>query len=185
MAVVAWQAVVVALAVALVAVAPWADDDPAPAEADGPGSAPVADVSGLPTRTCRRSTRPRSSPRSLDSPSPRSTRCASQPASAPPSNRWYSGLVFGDQPQPVFAEPLSFGLTDSGFTVGLPAPTVDVEGDHRAARARRDRATPGRPPPRSVPRTRSSVTIDLLDGAGAVIGHVVLAEGSPFVSLTA
>ena len=39
-------AVVVALAGVLVIVAPWADDDPAPAGAAGPGSAPVADVSG-------------------------------------------------------------------------------------------------------------------------------------------
>ena len=30
-----------------------------------------------------------------------------------------------------------------------------------------------------------SVTIDLLDASGAVLGHVVLAAGSPFVSLTA
>src|SRR4051812_8666045 len=38
----------------------------------------------------------------------------------PPTNRWYSGLVFGPEPQPVFAEPLSFALTETGFTLGLP-----------------------------------------------------------------
>ena len=29
----------------------------------------------------------------------------------PPTNRWFSGLVFGEEPQPVFPLPLSFGLT--------------------------------------------------------------------------
>ena len=102
----------------------------------------------------------------------------------PPSNRWYSGLVFGDQPQPVFAEPLSFGLTDSGFTLGLPTPTVDakviiaphvpaVTVDAGAASAQVSAADP------------VSVTVDLLDASGAVLGHVVLAAGSPFVSFTA
>ena len=102
----------------------------------------------------------------------------------PPTNRWYSGLVFGDQPQPVFAEPLSFGLTDSGFTLGLPSATVSAKAiiaphvpavtvDAGAASAQVSAADP------------VSVTIDLLDASGAVLGHVVLAEGSPFVSFTA
>lgn len=102
----------------------------------------------------------------------------------PPSNRWYSGLVFGEEPQPVFAEPLSFALTGSGFTLGLPAvvaseaavvaphvPALTV--DVGAASARVSAADP------------VSVTVELLDGAGEVLGRVVLAEGSPFVSLTA
>ncbi len=106
------------------------------------------------------------------------------PGVVPPTNRWYSGLVFGDQPQPVFAEPLSFGLTDSGFTVGLPDPTVSEKTiaaphvpaltvDLGAASAQVSAADP------------VSVTIALLDASGATLGHVVLAEGSPFVSFTA
>ncbi len=106
------------------------------------------------------------------------------PGVVPPTNRWYSGLVFGDEPQPVFAEPLSFGLTDTGFTLGLPAPTASAQTimaphvpavtvDVGAESAQISAADP------------VSVTIDLLDGSGAVLGHVVLAEGSPFVSLTA
>ncbi|ROS23645.1 endoglucanase Acf2 [Cellulomonas sp. PhB150] len=102
----------------------------------------------------------------------------------PPTNRWYSGLVFGEQPQPVFAEPLSFGLTGSGFTIGLPTPTVTAQtiaGPHvpgvtvdvGAASARISAADP------------VSVTVELLDGSGAVLGRVVVAEGSPFVSFTA
>ena len=42
----------------------------------------------------------------------------------PPTNRWFSGLVFGDKPQPVFPLPLSFGLTDSGFAFGQPVVTT-------------------------------------------------------------
>ncbi|WP_051681744.1 glycosyl hydrolase [Cellulomonas sp. HZM] len=105
------------------------------------------------------------------------------PGVVPPTNRWYSGLVFGDQPQPVFAEPLSFALTPSGFTLGLPTPTTSdttiaaphvpaVTVDVGATSARVSEADP------------VSVTVDLLDGS-AVLGHVVLAEGSPFVSFTA
>ena len=102
----------------------------------------------------------------------------------PPTNRWYSGLVFGDEPQPVFAEPLSFALTPAGFTIGLPTPTVSAQTiaaphvpavavDVGASKARISAADP------------VSVTIELLDAAGSVLGHVVLAEGSPFVSFTA
>lgn len=42
----------------------------------------------------------------------------------PPTNRWFSGLVFGDQPQPVFPMPLSAALTDTGFAIGLPQVTA-------------------------------------------------------------
>ena len=32
----------------------------------------------------------------------------------PPTNRWFSGLVFGDAPQPVFPLPLAFSLIIGG-----------------------------------------------------------------------
>ena len=32
--------------------------------------------------------------------------------------------MFGDEPQPVFPLPLSFGLTDAGFAFGLPTVTA-------------------------------------------------------------
>jgi endo-1,3(4)-beta-glucanase len=38
----------------------------------------------------------------------------------PPTNRWFSGLVFGDAPQPVFPLPLAFSLTGAGFDFGVP-----------------------------------------------------------------
>ena len=42
----------------------------------------------------------------------------------PPTNRWFTGLVYGDQPQPVFPMPLSAALTDTGFAIGLPNVTA-------------------------------------------------------------
>ena len=42
---------------------------------------------------------------------------------APPTNRWFSGLVFGDEPQPVFPLPLSFRLGEAGFAFGVPTVT--------------------------------------------------------------
>ncbi len=45
----------------------------------------------------------------------------------PPTNRWFSGLVFGDEPQPVFTGPLSFAPTDSGFAVGVPQVSTSAE----------------------------------------------------------
>ncbi|WP_315095473.1 glycosyl hydrolase [uncultured Cellulomonas sp.] len=179
-------AVVVALAAVLVAVAPWADGDPGPdgGAGNGTGSAPAGDVSGPPDATPPEvdtaalvAAVPGEAVAKLDP-----VRLA--PGVVPPTNRWYSGLVFGEQPQPVFAEPLSFGLTDTGFTLGLPAPSVDakviiaphvpaVTVDAGAASAQISAADP------------VSVTIDLLDASGAVLGTVVVAAGSPFVSLTA
>jgi endoglucanase Acf2 len=41
----------------------------------------------------------------------------------PPTNRWFSGLVFGDEPQPVFPLPQSFRLGTSGFSFGIPTIT--------------------------------------------------------------
>ncbi len=38
----------------------------------------------------------------------------------PPTNRWFSGLVFGEAPEPVFPLPLSFSLTETGFAFGVP-----------------------------------------------------------------
>jgi len=178
-------AVAAVLGAGVVLWAPWASDDTASkGTGTGTGSAPDAPVSGPADAT----------PPDVDSAAlvaavPDEPVAKIDPVRladgvVPPTNRWYSGLVFGDQPQPVFAEPLSFGLTDSGFTLGLPKPVVSekavvaphlpaVTVDAGAASARVSAADP------------VSVTVDLVDQSGAVLGHVVLAEGSPFVSFTA
>lgn len=41
----------------------------------------------------------------------------------PPTTTWFSGLVFGDDPQPVFPLPHSFALADGGFSFGVPEVT--------------------------------------------------------------
>ncbi|PVU82682.1 1,3-beta-glucanase [Cellulomonas sp. WB94] len=101
----------------------------------------------------------------------------------PPTNRWFSGLVFGDQPQPVFPLPLSFSLTADGFSLGLPKPVVSekaIVGPHLPAVAVGAGATSARVSAYDA----VTVTIELLDAGGGVIGRVVIAEGSPFVSFT-
>jgi hypothetical protein len=101
----------------------------------------------------------------------------------PPTNRWFSGLVFG-KPQPVFPLPLSFELTGTGFSFGVPvvhsgANTItggmqpDLTVDAGAASSK------------VVAYDTASVTIDELDASGKAIGSVVIAEGSPLVSFTA
>jgi len=101
----------------------------------------------------------------------------------PPTNQWFSGLVFG-KPQPVFPLPLSFELTATGFSFGVPvvhsgANTItggmqpDLTVDVGAASSK------------VVAYDTASVTIDELDASGQSIGSVVIAEGSPLVSFTA
>ena len=103
------------------------------------------------------------------------------PGLVPPTNRWFSGLVFGDKPQPVFPLPLSFALTASGFDLGEPRVTTtakniagghvpDVGVDVGAASA--------------VVTAYDSlaVTIENRDPKGAALGRTVIAEGSPFVT---
>jgi endo-1,3(4)-beta-glucanase len=46
------------------------------------------------------------------------------PQLPPPTNRWYSGMLFGDQPQPVFAVPLALLAEDGAVTIGLPQVTT-------------------------------------------------------------
>ncbi len=101
----------------------------------------------------------------------------------PPTNRWFSGLVFGTPSMPVFPLPLGFQLTDRGFSFGLPTisthPAVitggftpvisaDVGADSQIVTA----------------YDTASVTISARR-AGTELGRTVIAEGSPFVSFTA
>ncbi|OZB47855.1 MAG: hypothetical protein B7X40_08455, partial [Cellulomonas sp. 14-74-6] len=106
------------------------------------------------------------------------------PGIVPPSNRWYSGLVFGAQPQPVFPLPLSFALAGGGFQLGAPRPVATartIAGPHVPAVT----VDVGAASSQVIAADPVSVTVALLDGGGARLGHVVLAEGSPFASFTA
>jgi endoglucanase Acf2 len=102
----------------------------------------------------------------------------------PPTNRWFSGLVFGDQPQPVFPMPLSAALTDEGFGLGLPEVTASEK-----------TIMVGSNPQIQVPLGAAkmqvtaydtlSVTSTYSDATGNALGSVVLVQGSPFVTYTA
>lgn len=102
----------------------------------------------------------------------------------PPTNRWFSGLVFGDEPQAVFPSPLSFSLTGRGFAFGLP--TVVDSATTIAGAARNDVSVDlGASSTEVSAYDDVSVTIAFLDAAGAAIGHVTIAEGSPLVGFVA
>lgn len=101
----------------------------------------------------------------------------------PPTNRWFSGIVFGD-PQPVFPRPLSVAAAGGGVEVGLPRPVTDaaaIVGPHVAAIT----FDVGAVDHEVVAHDDASVTLALLDGTGTVLGTVVVAQGSPFLPLTA
>ncbi|WP_182112936.1 MULTISPECIES: glycosyl hydrolase [unclassified Actinotalea] len=102
----------------------------------------------------------------------------------PPTNRWFSGLVFGDQPQPVFALPVSFGLTDEGFALGAPVPVASphaVVGPHVPA----VEVSAGTSGARVSAYDAARVEIALLGDDGEPRATVTLAQGSPFVTVTA
>ena len=56
---------------------------------------------------------------------PRPTRLAK--GLTPPTNRWFSGLVFGPKAQSVFPLPLTFTPKTHGFRIGLPAVTATAD----------------------------------------------------------
>ena len=101
----------------------------------------------------------------------------------PPTNRWFSGLVFGTPSNAVFPFPLSFQLTASGYSFGLP--TITTSPDHIIG---------GNAPLVSVDAGADSQVVSAYDAAsvtisqrkaGKELGKTVIAEGSPFVSFTA
>jgi endo-1,3(4)-beta-glucanase len=102
----------------------------------------------------------------------------------PPTNRWYSGLVFGDEPQPVFPLPLSFALTPTGFAFGLPQVRATAEtifGGHNPAVA----VSVGASTAVVTSDDPSVVVMENRDSAGAVLGRTTIAQGWPFVAWTA
>ena len=101
----------------------------------------------------------------------------------PPTNRWFSGLVFGDAPQPVFPTPISWQVTDDGFAAGLPVVSA-------TARTIAGGATQqvvfdlGATTTLVSAYDAVSVTVEHRDG-DRVLGHTTVAEGSPLVTYTA
>jgi endo-1,3(4)-beta-glucanase len=98
---------------------------------------------------------------------------------AAPTNRWFSGLAFGDAPQPVFPLPLSFALVEGGFQFGLPAVT-SAPGAISAPAAAQVTVLTGASGHTISRYDEVSVTIDEAD-----VGAVTIARGSPIVSFLA
>ncbi len=101
----------------------------------------------------------------------------------PPTNRWYSGLVFGDEPTAVYPYPLAFRATGSSFSLELPPVTVTPTTIAASAGEGLAIATEGT----AFDVTRHdpvSVTLAYEDDAGPV-GDVTIAEGWPVVGFVA
>ena len=99
---------------------------------------------------------------------------------APPTNRWYSSLAFGEEGLPVFPKPLAFATVDGGFEMGLTSPEDSAAAIIAPARADvrvvMDGATGAGVVTRAGP---SDVTVSWADAA------VTLAQGWPVVGLSA
>ncbi len=102
----------------------------------------------------------------------------------PPTNRWYSGLVFGEKPQPVFPLPLSFGLTASGFAFGLPQVTASAK-TIMGGYTPQVQVDAGAAGATVTAYDDVSVTLEYHTASGGQIGHTTIAEGSPLVGFTA
>ncbi|MET0933364.1 MAG: glycosyl hydrolase [Mycetocola sp.] len=101
----------------------------------------------------------------------------------PPTNRWFSGLVFGEPSMPVFPLPLSFQLTGTGMSFGIPQVSTSsavIMGGFVGA----VQADVGAREQQVVAYDTASVTVASL-ADGEEIGRTVIAQGSPFVSFTA
>ncbi|GIG40753.1 glycosyl hydrolase [Cellulomonas phragmiteti] len=170
-------------ATALLVARPWAGGTIAPAAGSGEG-APAAPVVGPPDATPPDVDADALTGALTQAPDATITPVRLADGLAPPSNRWYSGLVFGEELLPVFPLPLSFALTESGFTVGLPDPVTSaavVMGPHVPAVT----VDVGAASAVVVAADPVAVTTRLLDTGGAPLGDVTVAAGSPFASFTA
>jgi endoglucanase Acf2 len=102
----------------------------------------------------------------------------------PPTNRWFSGLVFGDKPQPVFPMPLSAALTDEGFGLGLPEVTAS-EKTIMGGSNPQIQVPLGAEKMQVTAYDTLSVTSTYSDASGKALGSVILVQGSPFITYTA
>jgi endoglucanase Acf2 len=102
----------------------------------------------------------------------------------PPTNRWFSGLIFGDEPQPVFPLPLSFRLGESGFSFGVPT-IMSTPGLIAGPMTDHVSVTTDATSTLVTRYDEVSVTISLLAADDAPIAEVTIARGSPVVSYRA
>ncbi|WP_159449091.1 glycosyl hydrolase [Demequina sp. NBRC 110055] len=103
-----------------------------------------------------------------------------------PTNRWYSGLVFGDQSYSAFGDPLSLTTVEGGMAVGLPR--VQASADLIAGPAARDvtmQVDGAEGLPVASAADPVGATLDYRDGAGSTLAQVSFAKGWPAIAVTA
>lgn len=157
-----------------------------PAVATGWLAAPaLAQTEGLSLGAGRVSLRPRAG----DAPVPRAPhRTPAMARRAAPTNQWYSALVFNDQPENIYAVPLSVRATPAGLEVALPKKEVvpterrDVE-IHYAHRNALLIAPTAFAPGRALLAGSSDWAIDIAMGQGEDRFDATVAHGSPYAWL--
>jgi endo-1,3(4)-beta-glucanase len=103
----------------------------------------------------------------------------------PPTNHWFTGLVFGDKPQPVFPMPLGFALTSGGFELWLPKLVVNAKTIGAEQGPRLTLTVDGVSGGVVSGYDEASVVVQLRDSSGAPVAEVRLTEGSPTVAVKA
>ena len=100
----------------------------------------------------------------------------------PPTNRWFSGLVFSEEPHPVQPLPLTFTGSDGGFGFGLPQ--VVVSADNVVGSNQQDvEVTLEGATEQQVSRyDDASFTLSHHGGDGEELGRTTVARGSLAVS---
>ena len=100
----------------------------------------------------------------------------------PPTNRWFSSLVFSKNPQPIFAYPLSFKPTSAGFELDAPQVTASAQaifGAHRPT-LQVNLGAAG-----SQVSAYDDLTVALAHTAGGrTVATTRLAQGSPYAFVT-
>ncbi len=103
----------------------------------------------------------------------------------PPTNHWFTGLVFGEKPQPVFPLPLGFALTSAGFELWLPKLVVNPKTIGGEQGPRLTLAVDGVAGGVVSAYDEASVVVQLRDASGTGLADVRLVQGSPTVAVKA
>lgn len=128
-------------------------------------------------------------PRGKDAAVPRAPfRTEAMRQRAAPTNQWYSSLIFSEQPENIFAQPLSFRPMPDGLEVALPTkqvvPTerldVEIHYPHRDALSFSPTAFE---PGRALLAGATDWAIELTMGRGQDRFDATLAHGSPYAWL--
>ncbi len=100
----------------------------------------------------------------------------------PPTNKWFSGVVFTDKPQPIYSLPLSFKPSVNGFSFGVPLITTlpkTISGGFNPAV---DVVLPKSTSYTVIRYDYLSVTLQYKDASGQVLADVTIAHGVPYIT---